>query len=176
MCNEYQSLLKYIDKEKNRIRLELQERSKCAHPRWKIEERLIEKEKEVSERLSTKYWSNGWNVIEALCLILSIVQFLLTMVWIGRPDNKYIHDIRIYYSAMFIVFVWIRLNNAFHYSQIVGPFVAMLGECVIAVTRFGFLFLEFFIPFTASFWVLFGGKRSKFYLTFLRLLSQNSVF
>jgi len=90
------------------------------------------------------------------------VQFIITIIWIGRPSTPHIHEIRIYYSAVFIVCVWIRLNNCFHYSQTVGAFVAMLGEIVMAVARFGFLFAEFFIPFTCAFWVLFGGKRSKY--------------
>ena len=98
------------------------------------------------------------------------------MIWIGRPSTPHINAIKIYYSAAFLVVVWIRLNNCFHYSQTVGAFVAMLGECVVAVARFGFLFLEFFIPFTCSFWVLFGGRRSKSDFILLKFDAQISCF
>eukprot|EP00111_Clytia_hemisphaerica_P001930 TCONS_00005430-protein len=156
---EYKSLLKANDHEKERLRNDVREREKHVHPRWEVEANLLNKEKDTIERRSTNYWSNGWNIIEVTCLVLSVVQFLIVMLWIGRPSTRYIHSIKIYYSAAFLVVVWIRLNNCFHYSQTVGAFVAMLGECVVAVARFGFLFLEFFIPFTCAFWVLFGGNR-----------------
>ena len=43
-----------------------------------------------------------------------------------------------------------------------GAFVAMLGECLVASYEIGFLFLEFFIPFGVTFWVLFGGQEGRF--------------
>lgn len=159
--SEYQSSLRHTNNEKKRSKRSITNREKYLHPRWISERVLFEKEADVIKRKSLTYWSSGWNVLEAICLCMATVQFILTVVWITRPSTVHISGFRLYFSAVFIVVVWIRLNNCFHSNQYVGAFVAMLGECVVAVARFGFLFCEFFIPFTCAFWVTFGGERSK---------------
>ena len=64
-------MLKANEHEKERLRNDLNDREKYTHPRWEVEQNFINKERDTIERRSTNYWSNGWNVIEALCLFLS---------------------------------------------------------------------------------------------------------
>lgn len=64
-------MLKANEHEKERLRNDLKDREKYTHPRWEVEINFINKERDTIERRSTHYWSNGWNVIEALCLFLS---------------------------------------------------------------------------------------------------------
>lgn len=161
MYSEYQCSLRQTENEKRRCRRNILVREKYLHPRWVSERVLFKKDVDAVKRKSPRYWSSGWNILEAICLCMATAQFLLTVIWITRPNITHITEIRLYFSAVFIVVVWLRLNNCFHSNQYVGGFVAMLGECVIAVARFGFLFCEFFIPFGCAFWVLFGGERSK---------------
>jgi len=64
-------MLKANEHEKERRWNDVNERQKYVHPRWQVESTLLNKEKDAIGRRSTKYWSDGWNIIEALCLALS---------------------------------------------------------------------------------------------------------
>lgn len=103
--------------------------------------------------------TDGWTVIEILALIMSTVQFIIVIISLAGPNVKHIENTKKYYSAVFVLLIWVRLNRSLRYLQTLGPFIAMLGECITSTAQFGFLFFEFFIPFAAAFWVLFGGKR-----------------
>lgn len=129
------------------------------HPRWPIEQRLRDKKEELVERLSYSLLSDGWTAIEITTLIMSTVEFIIMLMWLNGKHIKYIDETNQYYAAVFMLILWIRLNRSLRFLQSLGPFIAMLGECLTATAQFGFLFFEFFIPFACAFWVIFGGNR-----------------
>ena len=63
-----------------------------------------------------------------------------------------------YWSIVFLLVVWVRLNICFRYHQTFGPLIQVLAGCVDAIVQIGFLFAEFFIPFVVACWLLFGGR------------------
>jgi len=147
------------NKEKTRIRADIEIAREFIHPRWPIEQRLLDKKSELCDRLTISMLTDGWTVIEILALIMSTVQFIIVIISLAGPNVEYIENTKKYYSAVFVLLIWIRLNRSLRYLQTLGPFIAMLGECITSTAQFGFLFFEFFIPFAAAFWVLFGGTR-----------------
>ena len=143
------------------------------HPRWPMEANFLNKEKDVAGRLSIHFWGDGWNKIEGICLLMSCLQTILTIALAAKPSDEYLDNFRLYYSSAFALVVWVRMNRCLRSHKVIGPFIAILGECVTAVTRFAFLFFEFYIPFTCAFWVIFGGNRKgTFIFSLIKFLCQ----
>ena len=122
---------------------------------------MLNKIKEKMESLRAAFWCNGWTIIESLCLFMACINTLITIAWYilaSTEHDNYLPSVRMYYTAIFVVVVWLRLNRCFRSHQSFGPFVAMLGQCAISSVKIGFLFFEFFIPFSVTCWVIFGGR------------------
>lgn len=124
------------------------------HPRWPRDTANLKQRTELLEQPAPSFFGDGWVLIEVACLFLASVFTIITIMWYLRPQNA---AVRMYYSAFFVLVVWIRLNRCFRYHETFGPFIEMLGECVVASGQIGFLFIEFYVPLSVAFWVLFGG-------------------
>lgn len=159
LSKEYSANVQYFKAKKQSILEGVKENKKYCHPRWEVEGNMLKEISDNAEMLSATFWRDGWNFVEGLCLLMATVQTILTVTLAIVNPSHATFKIRSYYSAIFVVVVWIRLNRSLRLVQSVGPFIAMLGECVIATARFAFLFFEFFIPFSVSFWITFGGVR-----------------
>lgn len=164
---------------KKRRRVVIYNRKPFCHPRWSAEFTTLQKQAEATENSTFHFWNNGWIIIEILCLLLACVSTIITILWYLHEDNiisNFHYQIRLFFSAFFVLVVWIRLNRCFKYHQTFGPFVAMLEECTLASAQIGFLFLEFYLPFAVAFWVLFGRTEpedgSDEYVTLNNLLYQ----
>ena len=173
---EWKVSRKFILDEKRRRRAQLYNSEEFCHPRWPGDMSTQEKDVETVNNLESQFWKDGWTIIEVVCLFLGCVKTIITIYWYINPEGTKEHYTRLYYSAFFVLVVWIRLNRCFKYHQTLGPFVEMLQECALASTRIGFLFFEFVIPFAVAFWVFFGGVAVKGgsteYLNFNDLLYQ----
>ena len=106
-----------------------------------------------------QYFSDGWVVIDwAIHLAVWVVVFTrVAAVVTDRADLKQYH-IRIF--AFSLVLIWLRILNSCRAFKSLGPFISLLGHVVDDTIKFGFLFFEFFIPYTCAFWMLFGGKEN----------------
>ena len=153
--------LKWNQKYKKSKLFELELDAPFCHPAWPLEVISLKNNIEILGRRSSKFFTKGWNVIEAFCLLMATIQMILNIYWYCKPENSSVFSTRMYFSAIFIVITWLRLNRALSTLQWLGPFIDMLGECAIASARFGFLYTEFYVPFAVMFWVIFGRSGKK---------------
>lgn len=144
---------------------------KFCHPRWRPDSLNLERDIEAASTIEYSIFKDLWNVVEILCLLMATVHTILTFTYIGFCDmicvqqkgtaynrSEQLRNARLYFSAVFILVVWIRLNSCLRHHQQFAPFVAMLEGSVGSLIKIGFLFFEFFIPFCVACWVLFGGQ------------------
>lgn len=161
----FQMFLRYkVDKEtlKNRqlfVAVDINKERRMNHPQWKFEEISLKKQLEIVKNLKNRFWMDGWNIVELLCLSMAFVESfaILTEVFLFHFNTQV--DITDYYTAFFVIILWLRLNRCLRCISNIGPLIAMLGQCVLATTQFGFLYFEFYIPLCAAVWVTFGGVR-----------------
>lgn len=148
---------RHAQREQMRQLEEVYKEKNFCHPRWCGEEMfLAQEEATVLKRFTTDFWTDGWNYIEAICLVMACIQTALTIALFLHHENAHLTKALMYYSSAFTLVVWLRLNRCLRSNHTIGPFIAMLEECVIVLERFAFLFLDFYIPFACAFWVLFG--------------------
>jgi len=147
-------------KERRETHLEsIVNRETSCHPRWPTEKIILDKEKEDVLRQGNQFWVDTWLLIDLFGLLATLVYIILTIIWLCDNELKSIASARGYYSVFFLIVVWLRLNRSLQFLTSLGQFISCLGHCLIATLRFGFLYMEFFIPFACGFWVFFGGKR-----------------
>lgn len=149
--------------EKRRRKRGFQHAEPYCHPQWEKESLMLNQHRDAVKNANTTrftFFKDGWVVIEVFCLFLSCGLTVLSIVWYISQELYFSlhHHVRMFYTAFFVLVVWIRLNRCLKYHQTIGPFVGMLEECLSASAQIGFLFMEFFIPFAGAFWVLFGGE------------------
>ncbi|XP_066927224.1 uncharacterized protein [Clytia hemisphaerica] len=128
------------------------------HPRWPEEKRYLDGELErLRRKKSGSYFADGWVVIDWMIhLAVWIIVFTrVAAVVTNDPEVKKYH-IRVF--AFSLVIIWLRILSSCRAFKSLGPFITLLGHVVDDTIKFGFLFFEFFIPYTCAFWMLFGGK------------------
>ncbi|XP_057289662.1 uncharacterized protein LOC130612375 [Hydractinia symbiolongicarpus] len=148
-----------INKERKRVLHQCKDEKKFCHPRWVVEKSLLKKKKNIAENLSQRFFSDGWNVIDLISLLVGTGAWIITLINTIFPNIYKINSVWTGYCTFFILLAWLRLNRYVRYEQSLGRFIAMLEESAIASVTFAFLFFEFFIPFVVAFWVLFGGVK-----------------
>lgn len=151
---------KTLLKRRNFVEDEIAKEQKTCHPQWKFEKILLDKKLELVDSLENRFWKDRWNIVELLCLIMGIGESILVFSAIALESSTVVQKVSDYYTAFFIIVVWLRLNRCLRSISLFGPFIAMLGQCAIATAQFGFLYFEFYIPFSAAIWVTFGGIRT----------------
>ncbi|XP_057290140.1 uncharacterized protein LOC130612805 [Hydractinia symbiolongicarpus] len=150
-----------IYKERRRILHQCEKEKKFCHPRWIVEKGLLKKKKSVAKNLSQRFFSDGWNVIDLMSLLVGTGAWIITLINIIFPHIDKINSVWTGYCTIFILLAWLRLNRYVRYEQSLGRFIVMLEESAIASVTFAFLFFEFFIPCVVAFWVLFGGVKKE---------------
>lgn len=135
----------------------------------------LEREYEAAGTISYSIFDDAWNIVEIVCLTMANLQFLITVIYISLCDNacvfnqktthvkrwnetRPIKNAKMYFSSLFIVVTWVRMNICFRHTQFLGPLIQMLYGCLESFIQIAFLFFEFFIPFSVAGWVLFGGE------------------
>ena len=75
-------------------------------------------------------------------------------------DTKRIYGniISLHYKlfAFFVIVLWLRLMKNFRPFIFFGPFIAILGYVIQDTLKFSFLYFEFYIPYCAIIWIIFG--------------------
>ncbi|XP_013392770.1 uncharacterized protein LOC106160659 isoform X2 [Lingula anatina] len=128
------------------------------HPRWPEEKEYLEKEMENLDEQKANYWSNFWNVFDWICyfsLLISIIIHLVDVFAHTAMLSRW--QVRI--NALSIIIIWLRLMKSAKAFSLLGPFIVMLGHILGDVIKFLFLYLEFYIPFSCAYWMLFGGTK-----------------
>ena len=101
---------------------------------------------------SSDYWIYyDW---VALALILATI----TSQAVFLENSSLIHY-RIYarFVCALLIILWIRIMKSARPFEGPGAFVAIFGHIVMDILKWALLFLLIFIPYSASFWITFGG-------------------
>lgn len=142
------------------------------HPRWPEEKRYLDSEIKAvrEERLLSS--QDGWFYIDwfALILILASTVSHATFFFL---DTTNAYNIHIRTVCLLLIVIWFRIMKYARPFKSPGPFVALFSHMLGDILKWVFLFLVFFIPYTACFWMVFGGysiKPTKGYDTLSTLL------
>ncbi|XP_070556521.1 polycystin-2-like protein 2 [Ptychodera flava] len=163
------------------------------HPRWPLEKKWLEKEKEDVESVKPSYFHNYWNIFDwcvyillIICVAFHVIDIFIVsdeLCWpedninatspavettgIGilgdeRELESWAAKIHIRLFAITIIFVWLRLLKSARAFKSLGPFIVMCYNIIGDVARFCFLYFIVYIPYTCSFWMMFGGDVEEF--------------
>merc|ERR1739838_319724 len=77
-------------------------------------------------------------------------------------EGSYVNNgsLTVWVNRIFVVtifFLWLRLMKYARAFRELGPFIVMVTKLGSDILRFLYLYLEFLIPFSISFWMTFGG-------------------
>ncbi|XP_038057678.1 uncharacterized protein LOC119729193 isoform X2 [Patiria miniata] len=140
---------------------EIEKDLKYCHPQWPQEEQYLQQEiKEINDQ-GAAYFSEFWNYFDWIvyCLLL-VITGLVVASHVITDDAK--HENLIAFTRRFmavsIIPIWLRFMKSARAFKQIGPFIVMLGHIVNDILKFGFLYLEFYIPYAFAFWMIFGGN------------------
>ena len=125
------------------------------HPRWPEERAYIEREIKELHDQKPSYFRDWWNYFDWVTYGLIIATIVCHVMTVSKQVATF-YSIEKAVAACMMVFLWLRLMKYVRAFRALGPFVVMLEHVLFDSMRFGFLFLEFYIPYGVAFWVIFG--------------------
>ena len=126
------------------------------HPRWPEEARYLECEIKMIKDANALHFQDSWNYLEWVCCTLIVTAIISHLVNIFlRTEITYRVHMRI--LAFLLILLWLRILKYVRPFKGPGPFVQMLGHVIDNIVKWGFLYVVFYIPYAAAFWILFGG-------------------
>ncbi|XP_059144999.1 uncharacterized protein LOC131932143 [Physella acuta] len=128
------------------------------HPRWPEERKYLDGELGEIEKLKPKYFSDAWNIFDWICYILLLV-CMATHIADIISHTELLARAHIRLMSITIIFLWLRLMKNARAFAALGPFIVIVGHILKDCARFLFLYLEFYIPYMAAFWMIFGGTK-----------------
>ncbi|XP_071807122.1 uncharacterized protein [Asterias amurensis] len=140
---------------------EIEKDLEFCHPQWPQEKNFLLQEKEEINNQSPAYFSEFWNYFDWIvyCLLLIFNGMFIASQFI--PDGMS-HDRLVGFTRRFmaisIILIWLRFMKTARAFKSIGPFIVMLGHILGDVVKFGFLYLEFYIPYACAFWMIFGNN------------------
>ncbi|EDO49167.1 predicted protein, partial [Nematostella vectensis] len=148
---------------------ELQRDLKYCHPRWPGERIYLMQEIDFLHQQEPSYFNDAWNVFDWLtyCMVMASLVTHGVSVLI---DHMMVHNAHINIMSATLICIWIRLLKTFRAFTALGPFVVMLGHLIYDILKFFFLFVVFYIPYAASFWMVFSSHNISGYSTIADLL------
>ncbi|BFZ16281.1 hypothetical protein BsWGS_19321 [Bradybaena similaris] len=139
-------------------KVDIQMDMKFCHPRWPEERKYLEMEIQAMEQQKPKYFHDMWNIFDWICYIMLLV-CIATHVADIISHTEILARLHIRFMAVTIILLWLRLMKNARAFSILGPFIVMLGHMLKDCVRFLFLYMEFYIPYLAAFWMIFGGTK-----------------
>ncbi|XP_076463277.1 uncharacterized protein LOC143295453 isoform X2 [Babylonia areolata] len=136
----------------------IEEDMKFCHPRWPEEQEYLQTELTALEDLQPKYFRDAWNIFDWLCYIMLLVD-VFTHIADVVSHSESLARAHIRVMCVTIILLWLRLMKNARAFALLGPFIVMLGHMMKDCVRFLFLYMEFYIPFMAAFWMLYGGTK-----------------
>ena len=126
------------------------------HPRWPEEARYLECEIKIIKDENALHFQDSWNYLEWVCctVILTAITSHLANIFL-RTSTTYAVHMRI--LVFLLILLWMRILKYVRPFKGPGPFVQMLGHVIDNIVKWGFLYVVFYIPYAAAFWILFGG-------------------
>ncbi|XP_046863992.1 transient receptor potential cation channel subfamily V member 6-like [Xenia sp. Carnegie-2017] len=125
------------------------------HPRWPDEKKYLDGEIKAvrEERLLSS--QDGWFYIDWFALVL-IMASAITHATFFFLNTSQVYDIHIRSICLLLIVIWFRIMKYARPFKGPGPFVALFSHMLVDILKWVFLFLVFFIPYSACFWMIFG--------------------
>lgn len=141
---------------------ELRNDLEFCHPRWPGERMYLMQEIDSLRHQAPSYLKDAWNFIDWLAYVMILASLSTLLVAYFRDDQMVLSVYRNILSATLVV-LWVRLMKYARVFTAIGPFIVMLSHVVYDVLKFGFLFFTFYIPYAASFWMVFSQQEIEGY-------------
>lgn len=132
---------------------------KYCHPRWPEESKYIKMEISNISSQGLSYFESYWNYFDWVTYF-GIVAVIITRILSVAINNKTANNLHPKVMAIALIFIWLRLMKVFRAFEALGPFIVMIGHIIKDTLIFGFLYVEFFIPYVCAFWIIFGGDEN----------------
>ena len=137
-------------------RRELEKDLCYCHPRWPEERRYLVQEIKSLDEHKPLIFHDSWNYLEWItCTMLLATVTSHLVEYFAHSSVTFMVHIRI--TAALLIVLWLRIMKYARPFKTTGPFVVMLAHMVGDILKWGFLFLVFYIPYSAAFWMIFGG-------------------
>lgn len=126
------------------------------HPRWPQEAKAVKHEIKRINKLKKFTAGDAWFYYDWIVLVVMIAALTMHIVYnrVANDDVRYVYT-RILSIANLVVSL--RLLKNMRPFPGIGTLVIILGETSGDFINWAFLFFLLLIPFTASFWIIFGG-------------------
>eukprot|EP00111_Clytia_hemisphaerica_P011884 TCONS_00034914-protein len=130
------------------------------HPRWSQEKTFLESEMKAVRTRKQGLLSDPWNVFDFLtyAAVSTVIVTRLASFFIKKDAPSDEIHLKAYTATL--IFMWLHFMKSCRPFTTLGPFITMLGHVMKDTITFAFLFVEFFVPYTVSFWILFGGTHN----------------
>eukprot|EP00794_Sanderia_malayensis_P006340 gene6340-7066_t len=139
----------------------IEEDKRFCHPQWPDERKSLEAQIDVYDRMVGDHYKNPWNYMDCISAIGIIILWCLQFARLyGNLFNLAMRVTIEINIIIIIVLTWLRFMKACKAFPIFGQFIVILGSIITAIGQFAVLFLIFFVPFTAAFWIFFGGDKN----------------
>jgi len=148
---------------------ELRRDLEFCHPRWPGERLYLMQEMDSLHHQEPSYLKDAWNFFDWLAYFM-IQASVATLLIAYLHGNQMALTIHVNILSATLVVLWIRLMKYARAFTALGPFVVMLGHVIFDVLKFGFLFFIFYIPYAASFWMVFSQQEVDGYSAITDLL------
>ena len=136
---------------------ELQRDLENCHPRWPGERVYLMQEIDSLHHQGPSYFNDAWNIADWLAYFM-ILASIATHLMAYFSNNSMAMVVHVNIFSATLIVLWIRLMKFARAFTALGPFVVMLGHVSHDVLKFAFLFFVFYIPYAASFWMVFGNQ------------------
>ena len=126
------------------------------HPRWPEELRYLEQELKSLRGQRALLFKDAWNHFEWFtCTILlgTVLTYMLNYFY--HSDTAYSVHMRV--AVGLLIALWLRIMKYARPFRQTGPFVIILGHITADFLKWAVLFFIIYIPYSASFWMVFGG-------------------
>ena len=107
-------------------------------------------------------------------LVLVISRAIIVQADFATQHTLYKNALSFHYHAFpfVLIMIWLRFMQAFRPFITLGPFIAMLGYVASDTIKFGFLFCEFYVPYSCAIWIVFGNVEGNKFKNFNDLLFE----
>lgn len=126
------------------------------HPRWPEELRYLEQELKSLRGQRALLFKDAWNHFEWFtCAILLATVLTYVINFLYNSDTAYRVHMRV--AVGLLIALWLRIMKYARPFRQTGPFVIILGHITADFLKWAVLFFIIYIPYSASFWMVFGG-------------------
>ena len=153
----------YFSKKEHRLWIkwredEIQRDLQYCHPRWPGERLYLMQEIDELRQQEPSYFTDLWNYFDWLVyfMILTTIVTHFLAVFYQYAMSMIVH-VNIFSATL--ILLWIRMLKYARAFTALGPFVVMMSHVISDTLKFAFLFFVFYIPYAASFWMIFGQRQ-----------------